>query len=154
MRKLATKEILSAFSKKEAKNMKVPNLDEIDWDNIDFLSWHHSSGHLSYLVLDDNGELRGVVLRRGKPGNNKVAKMCSLCKTVHGNTGVILFSGTLKNDASRAKSVFACADLCCGQRMRGLVPLGANQMGETISQEKKIERLQEGVKKFIDSLYS
>jgi hypothetical protein len=155
MRKLNHDEIIFSFSEKMRKKVKISiDLSLVDWENLDYLGWNHPSGHLAYMVYENEKRLRGVILSKGKPGNKKVAKMCTLCKTIHSNLGVVLFSSTVVDNKNISRSTYICSDLQCSLRVRGKIHLGPNQMGETISREEKIIRLIENTEKFINSIYS
>ena len=153
MRVLNSEEILSAFPKKDRKNVKLPrNLEKIDWDNLDFLGWLHSSGHLAYMIFEWNGALEGLVLEKSLAAKRNISKMCSLCKTISGSQGIVLFSSTLRKNKKVSRAVYVCSDLQCSLRVRGKIALGANQMCETISTDDKIIRLLDGVEEFYLSI--
>lgn len=149
MRRLEKSEIQGAFSSRERKKLKISiDPDKVDWENIDFLGWVHPSGHLGYIVYEQDESLIGLVLERNKPGGITKGAMCNLCMTVHGSRGVVLFTVKVANqDASYG--TYICADLQCSLYVRGLKPLSPNQMRETISIEAKVARLKRNLEKFI-----
>lgn len=51
MRQLTQEEILLSFPKKERNKVKLPDLDSIKWEHLDFLGWTHPSGHLGYVSV-------------------------------------------------------------------------------------------------------
>jgi len=151
MRKLSKEEILSSFSKKQRRKVKIPDLKNIQWEDIDFLGWIHPSGHLGYIVYNFKSSLVGLVLSRTKPSNpSKRAIMCHLCKTVHSTSfGVLLFTVQSYCNPKNESGNYICADLQCSLYVRGIKFASANQMPETISKDDKIIRLIEGVEEFI-----
>lgn len=150
MRALTKEEIISAFSKKDQKKLKLPDLKIINWEIIDYFSWFHPSGHLAFIIYDNGLSLRGLVLEKNKPGFSQKAKMCGWCKTVHGGAGVVLFSTPKVNSPSIVIGEFICADLQCSYYIRGLKGPLPNQMRETISMENKIFRLLSSVDDFFN----
>lgn len=77
MKPLTTKEILSAFSKRERKEIKLPDLELIDWENLDFLGWLHPSGHLGFVVYESPTRVQGIVLERNTQPSSGGIRMCS-----------------------------------------------------------------------------
>ena len=147
MNKLSREDIASLFSKKELKTLKYPILEEIDWENLDFLGWIHPSGHIGYMVCQFEKQLRGFVLNRVPNYNDKVG-MCSICKTIHNNTNVSFFSTQSKQNKDVTIGDFVCRDLQCSLYIRGKIPNPIVQMWENLDREDKITRLRSGLDKF------
>ena len=153
MRKLSLEEIVASFPKKDRKLVRVSvDLSVVTWEDLDFLSWEHSSGHIAYVVYD-KPYVKGLVLYKEKPGNSKVVRMCDWCKTIHGGRGITIYSSPVINNRKIVKYISVCSDLQCSLLVRGKKNLGPNQMRETISEKKKIDRLNDGVRRFFDSVY-
>lgn len=149
MKALNSEEILSSFSAKERKLVKLPNLIQVEWNDLDFFGWIHPSGHLGYIVYELDHEMRGMVLEKTNTSSHK-PKMCSICLTVHSGSHVNLFSAKSAKNKNRSLGLYMCHDLKCSLYVRcKKVPTNRNQMMETITRDKKIERLINGLERFM-----
>lgn len=144
MRPLTKEEILSLFSKKE---IKIPDLSLIDWENLDFLGWVHPSGHLGFVVYEFSGKPRGIILERSSHSIGSGIKMCSWCHTLHTSSGVKLFSYRIPKSKITIGD-YICADLQCSLYIRGIKKTNISQMPENISLEKKIQRCRKNIEYF------
>ena len=157
---LTERQIRSCFvncSQGEAKRAGLPDLDAVPWDDLDFLGWVDPKAPLvAYLVLPTAPDaLTGVQLRRGTAGpGRKVARMCSLCTTVHSGSGVSLLVARRAGKAGREGNtvgVDVCSDLACSLYARHRIPLPvATPAHETLSVEARIDRLMGNVRRFVD----
>ncbi len=147
MKPLTREEILLSFSKKERKEIKFPDLESIDWDNLDFLGWIHPSGHLGYVVYELPTRLRGIILERNSGIASTGIRMCSWCLTLHFSSGVKLFTYKIPN-SNITIGDYICADLQCSLYLRGIKKTGISPMQETLSIEEKIERCRRNIEKF------
>ncbi len=154
MEKLLKEEILSLFAKKSRRKLYLPNLENIDWENLDFLGWIHPSGHLGYIVYEFENNLIGLILERNRPLQSSGIKMCSLCYSLHMSSGVRLF--TYKIDKNNSIGDYFCTDSQCSLYIRGIKKVGnendstiLGQMPESITLEEKIKRLKDNLNSFI-----
>lgn len=153
MRTLTPAEIIAAFPPKWQKKLKLPKLENIPWDNLDFFGWLHPSGHLGYVVYDDGRRLRGLMLERTKPQSKaRRAKMCSWCKAVHPR--VELFTTSILTQKDKVVGDYFCSDLQCSLRIRGHFGVDPNQMRETIDLDARILRLAINLETFFERVYS
>lgn len=145
MKKYSKEDIVNAFSEKQKKTLKLPDLDVIDWDSLDFLGWIHPSGHKGYVVYKE-GALKGIEFEITRSETNKV-KMCNWCKTVREGRDISVFS--VSHSKNRSIGTYLCWDLQCSLYVRELKKVPPIQMRETISKEDKIKRLVDNFKKFV-----
>ena len=156
MRPLSREEILQAFSKKERKKVKLPEIDEIDWENLDFLGWIHPSGHLGYVVYEFPSGLRGIILERSTSVVGHGIRMCSWCYTLNTASKVRLFTYRIPGTNITIGN-YLCADLQCSLYIRKLKEPLVAQMQESLTISQKIERCKQNVEKFfnkIDEIYN
>lgn len=147
MRPLNREEILSVFSKKERRKIKLPELELINWENLDFLGWIHSSGHLGFVVYEFRNKLRGIVLERNPHAIGSGVRMCSWCYTLNTASGVRLFTYQIPNTKITIGN-YICADLQCSFYIRGIKETGIAQMQENLSVSKKIQRYRKNIENF------
>jgi hypothetical protein len=146
MRPLTKEEILQVFSEKERRKLKLPDLEKIDWENLDFLGWIHPSGHLGYVVYEFPSGLRGIVLECSTNVFGQGIRMCSWCYTLNIASRVRLFTYRVPN-TNRTIGDYLCADLECSLYLRNLKkPL--TQMQETLTMNDKIKRCKKNIEKF------
>jgi len=150
MNKLTKNEIVNSFSKKDIKKLKLPDLDNIDWENIDYLGWIHRSRHIGYIVYLLNKKLIGIFLNITKTKQDNKYKQCSLCMTQHTGAGISLFTKADRNHNSKGN--YICANLDCGLYLRNKKDILAIQMQENITKEQKLERYLKNLKQFINDI--
>ena len=84
-----TASTLKALFKKE-KKLKLPNLEALDFQQICYLAWDDAGTHRKYVVLEQNGQLKGI---KGIFANNTVRGICAICNR-HSDVG--LFTTSIK----------------------------------------------------------
>lgn len=152
---LTPREIRGSFvnaSRGEAQRMNLPDLEATAWDDLDFLGWFDPKApqQAALVVVGETGPV-GVRLRRDA-GSGGRAQMCSLCCTVHPGGGVSLMVAHRAGKAGRdGNSVgpSVCGDLRCSGYVRGHALPVVSLIGETISAERKIERLHLNLDTFV-----
>ena len=157
MRPLAEPEIRAAFvncTKGEAKRLNLPDdLAERPWDDLDYLGWQDPKApQRRYLVTEqDDGVLRGLVLRAPDLGVARRASMCSLCVTVRSGGVALLVAPRAGKAGQRGHStgVPMCADLACSLLVRGRVATNGPVVHETLSVEEKVARLRANLDAFV-----
>ena len=117
MRQLSKEEIASSFHYKERKKVKLPELEKINWEVLDFLGRVHPSGHLGYIVYEFPLGLRGIVLERNLKPISEGTRMCTLCCTVHKASNIRLFTYRILHSNIIIGDYF-CADLECSLYIR------------------------------------
>ena len=104
--KPVTASTLKSLFKKE-KKLKLPNLDELDFQQICYLAWDDVGTHRKYVVLEQDDKLQGI---KGVFSNNTVRGICAICNR-HSDVGLFTTSikgqvvGTFTNHSN-----YICAD--------------------------------------------
>ncbi|WP_434444579.1 FBP domain-containing protein [Lentzea sp. E54] len=163
MKPLTEPDIRASFvnsTKGEAKRMHVPrDLGERKWDDLDFLGWTDPAApDRSYLVIELDGRLVGIALRRATQAGHARKMMCAWCLTTHSGDGVSLMtarkagkSGQLGNSVG----AYVCADLACSLYLRGRKSAGpGSRFKESITLDEQVERLVTGVRAFLGRVSS
>ena len=163
MQPLIEPDIRAAFvncSRGEAQRAHLPrDLAERRWPDLDFLGWRDpGSPDRAYLAAEHDGRLVAVSLRVAEQHGRKFQHrgMCSLCLTTHPGSGVSLMTGRRAGRAGRngdSVGVYLCSDLACSLYVRGLRrPETGGRLGETLSVEEQIARLEGKLWAFLDRL--
>jgi hypothetical protein len=154
MKSLGPEQLISAFHLDEGEKLPVPRLEGIAWDNLDFLGWCDRSGDKAYLAFETNGAVIGLALDRMMVRTPTTRSfMCSICRTMHGVRGIANFTYRSRRDPgySTLTDMF-CGDLRCSLYVRGLLSSDVSQFYETITIERKVERLREGIDRYLDTI--
>jgi hypothetical protein len=153
---LTEREVRASFvnaSRGEVSRMRLPDLDEVAWESLDFLGWSdpRTPQQAQLVTTTDEGAV-GVALRRHQLGGGR-ARMCSLCLTTHPGSGVTLLVAARAGKAGRDGNTVGldiCADLRCSAYVRGLVPLPVmSRVPETLPLEDKVARLRLNLDAFL-----
>ncbi len=150
MNPLQRDQLVSAFPAEDRESLSLPAFDRLPWPNLDFLGWCDRSGDKAFLVLEANGSASGMVLDRMAVRSTAARSyMCSICRTMHGPRGIAHFTYRARDGAgySTLTDTF-CGNLQCSLYVRGLLNTDMMQFHETISVDRKIERLLEGIDQF------
>ncbi|NKE62748.1 FBP domain-containing protein [Lentzea sp. PSKA42] len=163
MKPLTEHDIRASFvnsTKGEAKRMHVPkDLGDRPWDDLDYLGWRDPAApDRSYLVIELDGRLVGIALRRASQAGHARKTMCAWCLTTHSGDGVSLMtarkagkSGQLGNSVG----VYLCADLACSLYLRGKKSAGpGSRFKESITIDEQVERMLSGIRAFLDRVNS
>jgi hypothetical protein len=163
MKPLTEHDIRASFvnsTKGEAKRMHVPkDLGARPWDDLDYLGWRDPAApDRSYLVIELDGRLVGIALRRASQAGHARKTMCAWCLTTHSGDGVSLMtarkagkSGQLGNSVG----VYLCADLACSLYLRGKKSAGpGSRFKESITLDEQVERMLSGIRAFLDRVNS
>jgi hypothetical protein len=158
MEPLTETDIRASFvncSRTAAKKVAMPaDLAETRWDDLDYLGWFDprapQAGHL--VVPTERHGLVGLVLR-GSSGGQRRARMCSLCHTVHSGSGVGLMVAPRAGKSGRdgnTVGIDICTSLGCSLYLRGLLPLPAFALQETLSTQERVARLDRNLGTFVE----
>ncbi|MGX6510735.1 FBP domain-containing protein [Rhodococcus sp. SJ-2] len=151
------RDIRSSFincSKGDAKRLSVPaDLDNLPWDDLDFLGWTDPSyPGRCYVVTEQGDRLVGVALRH-ESGGRRPAQMCSICQTTHPNGGVHLMAARKTGDDGRRGNTigtYMCADLDCSlYARRKKTPSGGRLYRDDSPLDGRIERVRSNLDAFI-----
>ncbi|MGY5764254.1 FBP domain-containing protein [Brachybacterium sp. DNPG3] len=121
MNTLTEAQIRSAFvnaSKGEAKRATLPDLDQIAFEDIDYLGWQDAKRpRQHYVALEVDGELAVLQLRGTETGPGRKV-MCAWCED--GVSGAS-FVAPLAGEAGRRGNTIGtliCADFACSANVR------------------------------------
>ena len=144
-------------TKGEAARVGVPrDLDQVRWDELDFVAWVDPRSPLSgYLVVPTPTHgLVGIQVRRSGVDAPRRARMCDLCTTTQRGDAVALMVAPRAGRAGRdgnTVGVQMCSGLECSAHARGTIkPPGAQLVEETLTVEERLDRLRHNVLGFVD----
>lgn len=147
---LTRQQIVSAFD--PDADLQLPEIDIIQWENLDYLGWVHSAGHLGYVVLQSpkDGELKGITLsRRHRAASRPRMEMCSWCHHVHRANGTAMFTVAVKgSDGRHTLGNVVCKDLDCSLRVRNLKS-PESYMRESLYEPARIWRMQQSMHRWL-----
>ena len=151
MQALKREEVIAAFDNR--KDLVIPDLEEIEWQTLDYLGWIHPSGHEGYVVLQspNTGAVCGIRMNRSQRGAKKRRmEMCSWCHHVHKANGTAMFSVTVKgSDGRHILGNVICKNLDCSLRVRNLVA-PVSFMRESLYEPARIWRMQQQMHKWLE----
>lgn len=104
--KAITASTLKNLFKKE-KKLKLPKLEEIDFQQICYFAWDDLGTHRRYIVIEQNEQLQAI---KGTFTNNTIKGICTICNR---HTDVGLFTTTTKGKVVGTftnHSKYICAD--------------------------------------------
>lgn len=145
-------------SKGEAQRLNLPaGLGTMVWEEQVFLGWlDPKAPQRGYLVVDDGERARGVVLQKVPQRGRGAAQMCQFCLTLHGGSGVAMYSAarpSARRGHYSSLGTYLCADLDCSAYTLGRRrPEGVRQMEETMTAEDRRERTLDNARGFIQRL--
>jgi hypothetical protein len=154
MNPLQRDQVISAFPAEDHQDLSLPAFDRLQWRNLDFLGWCDRSGDKAFLVFEADGEASGLLLDR-MPIHTSTARsfMCSICRTMHGSRGIANFTYRSRQRVGyHTLTDTFCGNLQCSLYVRGLLSSDVSQFYETISVDRKVERLLTGVERYLANI--
>ena len=150
MQSLTQSDLADIFSSKMAE-IGRPELDHVDWGVLDYFGWVHPAGHSGYVVMDVQGELRGMTLRRMlNHGTKPRTHMCSWCHHVYRGHGTAMFTAKVEgSEGRRSIGNYICKNLDCSLRIRNLASDPPTYLPETLDLDQKVVRLQIAILSFM-----
>jgi hypothetical protein len=105
-------------------------------------------------VFDHDGTVSGLSLDRMMVRSSAARSfMCSICRTMHGIRGIANFTyRSRRGPGYHTLTDMFCGDLQCSLYVRGLLSTDGSQFYETISVDRKIERLRSGIDRYLDTI--
>jgi hypothetical protein len=154
MNLLTREQLISAFTPEDQPALSLPAFDHIQWDNLDYLGWCDRTGSTAFCVFETGDGPAGFVLDRTFiRTTNARSFMCSLCRTAHGQRGIASFSYKSRHGTGyHTLTDMFCANLECSLYVRGILTPDMSTFFETIPPERKIERLHEGIDRFLGAI--
>lgn len=104
--KAITASTLKSLFKKE-KKLKLPKLEEMDFQEICYLAWDDPGTHRKYVVMEQDEQLKAI---KGTFSNNTVRGICAICNR-HSDVGQ--FTTSVKGQVVgtfTSYSNYICAD--------------------------------------------
>lgn len=150
MNQYTLEEIKAAFIPDDQELWLDPDLNSVSWDDRDFLAWKHPKAGNYFVCVEDNGKLMGMIFQMNTGAGNLGAS-CDLCFATNDELGVKSAFIEVVDKPRRKLGVHVCSDLACSSRVRGVKP--GVFMYETISVGRKVERLQEKIRRFACRIY-
>jgi len=147
-------QLISAFPAEDREKLSLPAFEKVPWPNLDFLGWCDRAGDKAFLVYQGDGMASGLVLDR-MAVRTSVARsfMCSICRTVHGPRGIAKFTYRSRDGAGyNTLTDTFCGNLQCSLYVRGILRPDIMQLHETISVDRRIERLHAGIDRFLANI--
>jgi FBP C-terminal treble-clef zinc-finger len=154
MNLLTREQLISAFTPEDQPALSLPAFDHIPWDDLDYLGWCDRTGATAFCVFKTEDGPAGFVLDRAFiRTTNARSFMCSLCRTTHSQRGIASFSyKSRRGTGYHTLTDMFCADLQCSLYVRGILTPEMSTFFETIPVERKIERLHEGIDRFLTAI--
>ncbi|OZB81769.1 MAG: hypothetical protein B7X41_09435 [Microbacterium sp. 14-71-5] len=159
MRALTEQQIRASFRNAEpdeVAEIAMPHdLMLAEWDYLDFFAWRDPiASRNGYIVIEQDGEPLGIVLRAGDPSRVR-SGMCNLCHTMQPGNQVALFAARRAGEQGRKGSVvgtYICADLSCHESARIVPPLAPNEIRADQHADRRLDGTHRRVYSFVASV--
>jgi hypothetical protein len=139
-------------SQRERKELTLPDLAHIRWDDIDYLGWRdRKQPNLGYIVAEIDGRPVGVLLRRAD-GRTRSRPQCSWCEDVHLPNDVLFFISKRAGAAGRngnTLGTLVCAEFQCSANVRSRPPTAYVGFDVEAARQQRIAALREHVEAFV-----
>lgn len=156
MRALTEAEVRESFVNADPDELRIMAMPIdfllTDWDHLDFFAWRdpRTRGR-GYVVTEQDGVARGVLLRAAEGTSRARSAMCNLCHTMQPADQVSLFTA---RKAGRAGEVgdsvgtYMCADLSCHENVRLALPLAPSEVRGSV--DLKIDGTRRRTEAFVE----
>lgn len=155
MHPLTEQQLRSSFvnaSQRERKELTLPDLAQVRWDDVDFLGWRDRRlPALGYVVAEVDGAPVGVLLRQAE-GRVRSRPQCSWCDDVHLPNDVLFFIAKRAGKAGRngnTLGTLVCAEFQCSANVRKRPPTAYVGFDVEAARQARIEALREHVDAFV-----
>lgn len=104
--KAVTANAVKSLFKKE-KKLKLPKLEEIDFQQVCYLAWNDLGTHRRYVIIEQDDQLKAI---KGTFSTNTIKGVCSICNRL---SDVNLFTTSVKGRVAgtfKNHSNYICAD--------------------------------------------
>lgn len=139
-------------SQRERKELTLPSLDDIRWDELDYLGWRdQKKPNIGYVVADVDGEFVGVLLRKAD-SSTRTRPQCSWCEDVHLPNDVLYFFAKKAGAAGRKGDTLGtliCAEFECSANVRRRMPPPYLGFDVEAARTQRIQTLQTHVSNFL-----
>jgi hypothetical protein len=145
------------MSKRRTQALAIPRLDDVTWEDLDFLAWTDGRDtSRAYLVTTWYGRNVGMEMRTTARGTNFRRKtICSLCATTHPLGGTALFTARKAGKEGRLGNTvgeYMCRNLACSLYARRKLTPAMSQMHETLSLDQRIGRIGAKLSAFVKNV--
>ncbi|WP_163544128.1 FBP domain-containing protein [Occultella kanbiaonis] len=165
MNPLTEKQIRTSFinaSRGEANRAVLPDLDEIAWDDLDYLGWQDPKSPLAaYAVIELDGDPTGILLRSGDARTGRIRRqaMCAWCEDVIDTGDVVLYVARRGGDSGRRGNTIGtliCRQFACSANVRRTpTAVEANDAaGRELIVRRRIAGLRERSEQFVREIGS
>ena len=138
-------------SQSERKQIAIPDLDRIAWDERDFLGWRDPKFvQVGYVVLELDGEPTGLLLRQYARAPRARAQ-CAWCADVELPNEVVLFNAKRAGDAGRkgdTVGTLACANFECNVNARRRPRSAYLGFDVEAARQRRIDMMRDNVERF------
>lgn len=134
-------------SRKETNDITMPtDLDDLVWDDLDFLGWRDpKTSRRAYVVVPTlDGTLVGILFRQAEASPRSRAQ-CSWCQDVKLSNDVVFYSAKRSGMAGRngnTVGTLVCQDFQCSRNVRVTPPLAYEGFDVHAARLRRIEDLQ------------
>lgn len=101
---------------RERKQLTLPELDGVRWDDLEYLGWRDPKRELEAAVVTEvDGEVVGIVLRTQPPSPHRRRMMCAWCQDVTITDPAVLYVARRAGASGRKGDTIGTA-VCAGFR--------------------------------------
>ncbi|WOQ70144.1 FBP domain-containing protein [Microbacterium limosum] len=156
MRPLTREDVLASFVNATPEELRLIELPHdfllTDWDHLDFFAWRdpHTRG-LAYVITEEDGRARGVIMRTASGTSRARSAMCDLCHTMQPADQVNLFTAKKAGSAGSAGDAvgsYICADLSCHETVRLAAPLAPSEIRASV--DRRIDGVRRRTERFVE----
>ena len=136
----------------ERGNIALPDLDDLDWEKLDFLGWRDRKyPQLGYVIAVVDGAPAGLLLRQAE-SKPRARAQCVWCADVTLPNDVALFSTKRAGDAGRrgdTVGTLVCSEFECSVNARRRPPSAYLGFDVDAARERRVEALRSNVENFV-----
>jgi hypothetical protein len=133
-------------SRKEIGDMTIPDLDALDFAQLDYLGWRDRRiARRAYAVVPVDGDLVGILLKQAE-ATPRTRAQCSWCQDVHLPNDVVFFAAKRAGAAGRkgdTLGTLVCSEFECSVNVRKLPPMAYLGFDREAARRDRMERLAE-----------
>jgi len=140
-------------SQRERAGLSLPaQLEELDWDSLDFLAWRDRKfTNLGYVIVDLDGAATGILLRQSD-SRMRTRPQCSWCEDIELRNNVVFFSAKRSGEAGRngdTVGTLVCANFECAANARKRPTTAYIGFDVEAARQRRIAVLREHVQGFV-----
>ncbi len=151
---------LANTSRRESKQVTLPDLAQVDWTTLDYLGWHDAKRpEDAFVVLEVEKRPVGVMLRAAKRSGPRRKSICNWCQDFLVNTDVSMYVARRAGPLGRrgdTVGTLICTDFDCSRNVRrtpSIEEVGSGDPQEkALLIERRITGLRERSSRFVANL--